>query len=197
MHLKVKISILDTLSGYAAKVQKDIEKLAMFSVKSTSSQKGMDVPTKNQKEWKIKCLHCYSPPSNDKVYAAVIDDLGNNHYRVSGYYGKRTKAKLTMDPKDTHTSLDAAERQWQSIVMEKQGKGYLDISDFTYNSKVPAGSRTTVSEMFSKIDTTRLVGYADFAPAATALPVASAPAKSKVPTRAPKQEQKTQRSIKL
>ena len=114
---------------------------------------------------KVHCSHCFTPgdpPPNDKVYVIVIDQLTPSQYAVNCYGGRRTIKRLSGYPKGRHTDLDSAEREFDLLCAERTRykTGYLDVTEPGYKRDVPVGFRTTVDELLTKIDTTRIVGLA-------------------------------------
>lgn len=146
----------------------------------------------------ITVLHCYGThegKNNDKVYVATIDLIGPGEYRVNGYWGARTKERLTLDPKGTYTTLDQAESARRELIMSKVKKYYVDIEFGMYMSSMAGSSaRLTMNQALEKIDTSRIVGYNTSSPQQGALPAAPAQPKPKKRSNKP-EESRVERSI--
>jgi hypothetical protein len=119
------------------------------------------MPNPNLNDAKVWVGHNYDPShGHDKIYIAVIDDLGNGHYAVRGYYGKREAANLIMVTKCSSPSMATCERAWNDLIDSKGVKrGYRDVTDANYTQSWDRKYRITVEEAMKKIDCTRLVGY--------------------------------------
>ena len=152
------------------------------------------MPSGNRASWEVKGLHCFGG-ANDKVYLVVIDQVGTQ-FVVRGYYGKRTKTNLTMDQKGTWGSLLLAKSEANNLFHAKRSKGYIDVEDFGYADKVPSSYQVNLAGLLSKIDTTRIVGYADVAPGQGAT-VHTAPTGKKTKLSAHDKVSRAERSVKL
>lgn len=121
-------------------------------------RKGTTMPAP-RKEWKIWAGHCFQPPHHDKVYVVWIEDRGGQ-FAVVGAYGKRDGGPLTTQPKSKQPTpdLQVAISTMNSVKREKENK-YVDVESGNYN--VPASDRCTLQQLMTRIDTSRIVGYAN------------------------------------
>jgi hypothetical protein len=108
--------------------------------------------------WQITVLHCFNPPSNDKLYAVFIENVGGpSPFVVKAGGGKRTQAKLNIYAKGQHSSISSARMEMDRLVRAKEAE-YTDVESTSYS--VPASVRVDVESVVAQLPPPLLIeGY--------------------------------------